>query len=360
MKKDKRKIEQRRADKKFRRKVVSRNKIRKKNRNKIGYSKKFLSYQNTKKQYTKDSRAEIIAIPSAFSLIHNAEESINAINKIEKAYAKKKKVFVELAKVEHISYGAIVVLLSIMVKFKTNGLDFNGDFPRNKRAQKKLSDSGFFDFLYRDIKNSDDYSLGTKIHTHANKVTDPQKTAKLLSQMSSQMWGEEKTYPNIQSLLIELMTNTQNHASNEPGVNKHWWLSANYDKEKDVIFFSFIDYGVGILESINSKSEKNCFHKALKKLGLLLGGKQDIDILEKLLNGEVHKIIESFEKHRGKGLPFIKKMNEENFISNLKIITNGVFGNITCNKYEELRNKLNGTYVYWEIKRDNCIFENNS
>ena len=64
-----------------------------------------------------------IKAPSNFSLTENTEESLRFIAKIEKCLEERIKVFVNLTDVESIAHGAIVVLLSIMTKFKYNHIE---------------------------------------------------------------------------------------------------------------------------------------------------------------------------------------------------------------------------------------------
>ena len=75
-----------------------------------------------------------------------------------------------------------------------------------------------------------------------------------------------------------------------------------------------------------------------------------------LLHGDIHKIAnrtKTKEPFRGKGLPGIFGAMEKNDISNLQIISNDAYANVAKNKYVNLNNKLEGTYVYWELNTHN-------
>lgn len=99
------------------RRIISKKKKKNKRRYLQGKSKeerqKYI-LENRFKDYSK------IKAPSNFSLIENTEESLKFIAKIEKCLKNRSKVFVNLTDVETIAHGAIVVLLSIMTKFKYN------------------------------------------------------------------------------------------------------------------------------------------------------------------------------------------------------------------------------------------------
>ena len=89
-----------------------------------------------------------IGIPVCLSMIENTEGTLAFISRLEGALRKREKVFVVLKRVDKIASGAIVVLLSIMMKFRANRIGFNGDYPKNKDARQYLIYSGFEEFIY--------------------------------------------------------------------------------------------------------------------------------------------------------------------------------------------------------------------
>ena len=156
-----------------------------------------------------------IKAPSDFSMTTNTNDTISFISKLEKCFEKKQKVFVDLTDIQKIADGAIVVLLSSMSKFKSHKIDFNGNFPLDTIANKAIKDSGFFEQLYKHrIGQSDKYNLSTsRIFTHANKKVDQLLSSEIIQNVSKKIWGEEKRCTGLQRVFIELMQNTNNHAS---------------------------------------------------------------------------------------------------------------------------------------------------
>lgn len=73
--------------------------------------------------------------PSNFSMITNTEDSLAFISKLERCFGLRQKVFVNLSEVKIIAHGALVVLLSIMKKFKANNIGFNG-YMYNRQNEK--------------------------------------------------------------------------------------------------------------------------------------------------------------------------------------------------------------------------------
>jgi hypothetical protein len=173
-----------------------------------------------------------------------------------------------------------------------------------------------------------------------------------MAEASITIWGEKRICKGLQRTLLELMQNTNNHADIEEKGAKHWWLSVNHDKRNKKVSFYFVDYGVGIFESLKSKPAGNKWFGWFEKLKekILHGGNEDI--LRLLLNGEMHKTVTGLP-FRGKGLPGIKETLDRKQISGLLIISNNVYADAGKQKYLRLSNQFSGTFVTWELNEKN-------
>lgn len=293
-----------------------------------------------------------IKAPSDFSMTTNTNDTIRFISKLEKCFEKKQKVFVNLTDIQKIADGAIVVLLSSMSKFKSHKIDFNGNFPLDPIANIAIRDSGFFEQLYKSrIAQSDKYNLSTKrIFTHANKKVDQLLSSEIIQNVSKKIWGEEKRCTGLQRVFIELMQNTNNHASLIQKGEHHWWVSVSYDNNENKACFSFIDYGVGIIKSIQT-DPKSKFFKFKEQIRKLLNPQTDAEMLQLLLQGKIHSSTGKY--YRGKGLPGIFDASMNNKISNLVVISNKGYADISKDEYKILNNEFSGTFVYWELKNTN-------
>jgi hypothetical protein len=254
--------------------------------------------------------------------------------------------------VNEIAHGAIVVLLSILVHFKTNKINFNGNFPKNPKAKNILKNSGFFKYLYEDFGEQETYSFENEICTHANKRANSELSDEIIKKASRFIWGEERRCTGVQRVFLELMQNTNNHASINVQGEKHWWATMNNSENDKSVSFSFIDFGVGIFESLAKKKEDNKFFDAINKVKNVFNFKTNAELLRLLLNGEVHKTVTG-KYYRGKGLPGIFEACKNNKISNLIIVSNDAFADYSNNAFISLNNKLSGTFVYWELNKDN-------
>ncbi len=259
-----------------------------------------------------------------------------------------------------IDYDAIVILLSIMVRFKAQKIDFNGDMPLNPLAKQRLMDSGFFDNLYKHFKDEDRYNLvwnrRNSFYTHAWKNVDSELTGKVIDQASQTVWGELRRCPGMQRILIEIMQNTNNHAALGKEGDKHWWLSVNHRKNENKVCFSFVDYGVGVFRSLQEKEPGSKFYLGLDKLAKRFTFQDNAALLKLIFNGELHKS-STGEHFRGKGLPGIYEALQRNSISNLYIVTNDVYAAVSQNIYRTMNSHFEGTFLYWELNKTNESYD---
>jgi len=114
----------------------------------------------------------------------------------------------------------------------------------------------------------------------------------------------------------------------------------------------FVDYGIGIFESLKKKPKAEKWANRIEKLKQFFSSHGNPELLRALLEGEVHMTVTG-QHFRGKGLPGIKQVLERNQISNLHVISNDVFANVEKSQYITLKSTLNGTFVYWELNQTN-------
>jgi hypothetical protein len=294
--------------------------------------------------------------PADFSLIRNPDKVVNFIEQLRKHFESRERVWVGLQGVKNIDYDAIVVLLSAMIRFKSQGITFNGDFPKHGDSRKVLQQSGFFKNLFRTFSDSDEFVIepGEKdfISTHGQKIVAPELTAEILKTASQTVWDTPRRCMGVQTVLVELMQNTFNHAVPTREGERHWWLSVNHVEGEKKVRFAFVDYGVGIFKSLESKTEGSKFYRALDKLLERVRYGNNAELLRLILHGELHKTI-SEDYHRGQGLPSLLDSINENSLSNLYILSNNVYAAVSKGEYKIMKSFFNGTFVYFEVTSSN-------
>lgn len=304
----------------------------------------------------KNKGFSFVNVPSEFSFIKNTKKVLEVIDRIDILLKQRKKTFVNLESVTEIDNGAITVLLSKMTEYKLENVDFNGIIPRNKMAKALLFSSGFFDHLYSNISKNlfDDtlqnaYGKANQIITKPGKKVIP-NIAKWICESVSNTLNQDNmiSTKGLYRTLIELMHNTNNHAMFNKKGEELWWLSVHHDRQKKKVSFVFLDFGVGIFESLRNKPETSAWNGIYMKIKERISIGTDARVLELILKGELHKTSTEL-KHRGKGLSGIYEVNKKEQIENLNIITNNVFANVNENKYKMLDCNFSGTFVYWEM-----------
>ena len=338
----------RQAKRLFERRLVSKQKRKTKNFNGQGKS------REAKQEYSLLSNYTKITAPKHFSFIEKPEETIKFINKLEELYLNKSSVFVNLKDITYLDYSAVTILVSVMFSFKTRNIQFNGNFPKNGDLARLLINSDFFKYLDKPIGKKIEYALGkeNQIFTRANKEVNSELGYIVMAETTSTIWGEKRTCKGLQRTLLELMQNTNNHADINKKGEKHWWLSVNHDKPNKKVSFIFIDYGVGIFESLKHKPNDNKWFGWFEKIKNRLVYGDNSEILKLLLDGQMHLTVTG-QHFRGKGLPGIREVLSRNQISNLRIISNNVFTDVNNDKYIKLNEVFSGTFVTWELNENN-------
>lgn len=297
-----------------------------------------------------DPDVEQIEAPAIFSLLENPIEVIKFMNQLKLLYEQGKKVNVLMDHIEKINYGAIVVLLSIMIKFTQQELYFNGTVPRNNECRTKLIKSGFFDRVYKTSNKKKLSPLSEhSINTNFNKKVESKFAYDLIKNASAKIWGTQYHCKGAYSTLIELMQNTNAHADKKSVGNKHWWLSVNFSKKEKIVGFAFIDYGIGVFESLKSKTHGSKFFGLFNFLSTKFNIKDNAEFMKIIFEGKLHDYATKLKTHRGFGLPGIYNSMKRNYLSNLHVITNNVYANAQKDEYKVLPISFEGTFVYFEL-----------
>lgn len=304
------------------------------------------------KEIERNKKWIYVDAPVNFSFLSNAEEVIALINKIKIALIDRKSVFVNMNSVENLDNGAIVALLSILIKFNSRGIKFNGSNPINNTCQKKLKESGFFEILFKGQDFNEHYSFEQENQIFkGTRHYDADITEEIMKKASRTIWGEKRACKALHRIIVELQHNTINHAGNTRENEEYWWLLVNYNKAESTVSFAFVDYGLGIFDSLNGK-RKGQWVGYLKKIENILKFGTNDEIMNIILDGRFHLSVTK-KPFRGKGLPGIRQEMSRNRIDKLHLISNDVYSDVEKNEHRLLKNKFKGTFLYWELNKNN-------
>lgn len=298
-----------------------------------------------------------VIMPVDFRFGCNTIEVMKKLYLVRNNHKNKIPTYIELRNVEKIDDASITVLLSVMIEFVIDKIMFNGDFPLNQDAKVVLIESGFFETLYKkDAKESiydknSDFQIGkSRIVTMPRKSVVSAVASQISELVSKKLWDEEATSKGLYRILIELMHNTVDHAHEHKKAELPWWLTVNYDEDLKKFSFVFLDYGIGIFDSLLGKEETKK-QNFLERVFELFGNKGNDKLLKGILVGELHKT-STGKINRGKGLPGIYETLQRNQISNLRIISNNVIANVSTDEYFVSEIDFKGTLMSWDIDNE--------
>ncbi|MGL5150948.1 MAG: hypothetical protein ACRC7N_10310 [Clostridium sp.] len=331
--------------------LINKNKKKKRRVSKKKYIIKCLKikrYKHNNKNSNKINNKHEFEAPSNLSITENTEETLEFFNSIISEIKRKqyeKNFYFDFSEVTNISIDALMYILAILRNIKSNEryrYKFYGNQPRDLVCQKKFEESGFNSYVKS--TSTDFINKSDEMQIMSGNFVDTAVAAKICNFVND-ICGTKTTFTkNLYNTIIELMTNTVQHAYKDEEVlfvNQYYIFVENMD---DKLKFIFLDTGEGIPSTINKNWWEGKFT-----------GKTDSVLIESALRGQNRT--ETKEPHRGKGLPKIALNALDGYFSILKIYSDK--GDYTVNpsnkvkcKLIDNKNSLFGTLFSWEIKKD--------
>lgn len=278
---------------------------------------------------------KVIAVPPRFSLLENTEIVLRFAEDCKQLKQTNiKNVLLDFSKVVEISHGSMALMLSVVHDLNLYNIIVGGMIPDSSDAKEKFIQSGFLDFFESRIggrsqhKNTIVVSGGGKIDQigSAPEVEDAMET----------VFEKKSRNQKLQGMIIEMMTNSVNHAFINQHKNTKWYLSAFHEEDAKRVKFCFVDNGSGVLRTIQKKF--------WSEIATHLGGEE---IIIKAFNGDFGS--RTKQRERGTGLITIKSNFTENVINKLKVVTNNYFYDFDNQIVKKLKNGFNGTFYFWEL-----------
>ena len=287
-----------------------------------------------------DKKYKLVFAPQNLSFINNTEEVLAFFSKANIHFSKRRQVEFDLSNIEFLTPETIALFLAkIKDKNFTRGINWKGHGPNNPYLFKILKDSGFYNFVSSSVTVPNDSSNILINKITKNKVEN-NIARELCIKAVKNTFNNEKKFRPIYEILIECMANTNNHASLEGEEKYNWWIFEYFDTLTNITSFTFLDLGVGIFNSI---PVRNFF----RDIGVKLGLTSNVDLVDKLLAGEISS--KTGKQERGKGMPLIYNRSQNSHIRKFHIISNDVHANLESGVYKKLNYNFAGTMLYWEL-----------
>lgn len=293
--------------------------------------------------------------PCNLSLIDNIDESLMFFNAIiahmkSVTYSKSNIIMVNLSNVTNLTIDAIMYLLAIIYNMRCKRAKLYkvmGNFPENDDVNKKLSECGFFNYVVSKKKNIPKFN-NEKFAIKSGSRAEPVVAKEICDYVIENTIYQRKDTRFLFEMLIELMTNTIQHAYNNNSSFLHRWY-VFVENSNDILKFIFLDTGEGIPETIRKKTMERFKEEFYEYTNINLGLSDNKYILSSLLGQDRS---ETQLSYRGKGLPRIYKYFNDGTIQNLKIISNQGLCFFNDKFMSDTKNRLYGTLFYWEV---NCL-----
>ena len=292
-----------------------------------------------KKMLLRDNAKTIIA-PRIFSLQESTDKTVQFLESI-KTNATKQTLFIDMSGVRKIDSEAVAAFVAMMEHYGANVI---GNQPTNQPSNKRLHDFGFFDQVEGVTSRGD---AGRIRQYSSGREVDLESIQGLISFAMGKLGRDEKHVPSYR-IFAESTENTYQHAGGDSAGSISWWASTYYDDSRQVVCFTSIDFGCGILGSIPVNSSLQ------KKIAMHLGiwnRLDDAGRLKRMLKGE-EAPSRTGQLHRGRGLPSMREECIRGLVKNLTVVSNKAIARVaddTYETYETLDCEFSGTCVYWEV-----------
>ncbi len=264
---------------------------------------------------------------------------IQFINDLKSLGQQGKHINIIMNDVVEIGEGAIAMLLSVINEIGSNAVLVKGTKPKDPEVNKTLEKSGFFKYIATIISAENINTKNAILRTGNNKTPNTEIAAEVRKSMET-IWGVSARCPRLFGGIFEMFRNSCDHAFKK-NESVTWHLGLSHFEETNLVKFSFVDNGKGIIKTFASgllKSFINLFQ-------------DNTDILTTAFHDGIAS--RTGLSWRGKGLPTIFELSSDKIISNLVVITNDVYIAFDRNIIVTLPVSYSGTYYYWEMDQ-NC------
>ena len=283
-----------------------------------------------------------VIIPKVFSFLKNPEDLFKFVNDTFKRYRgfKNGTICFYMDFIRDIDLNALCLLISLFNKLSRNNNRCVGTLPVDGNANLYVKNSGFLDVVKATRNRNILKNFENRMYMVGKNQLDPDKIGMAVKKAMKVLTGKEQHFPPIYEILIEICSNSVEHA-NEHVPDKNWLISISHT-DKD-IHFILCDSGQGILQTLHRKA-KDLFTDAItfKKDGQVLA-----DVFDRKYQSQTK------ENNRHKGLPHVKECLANREISNLVVITNNVIYDFTNKQCTTLNNEHKGTLFCWDVTLEN-------
>lgn len=296
------------------------------------------------------SRRETISIiaPKDLSLLTNPNETLHYFSLCKSKLQGGANIYLDISKISSLGVEVITLLAALVndPTFRGKGR-IKGNAPDDPILGKLFCESGFYKYVRASsaMKKMQivDSNLFHKENCH--KVS-PEIAKQACLHGLRHLKDEDLRNEKLYEILVEAMSNTNNHAAGEErGKEIRWWLYVYNVPNESISRYTFVDLGVGIFDSV----PVSLFKKVTRSF------RGNASLVPDLLAGKIKSRESVDNKMRGKGIPQIANNSREEIFSQAILISNDVRINLKDGTAYALDAKLDGTLMYFELVKTNHI-----
>lgn len=301
-------------------------------------------------QTRKIPRISIVKAPSVLSLVNNPLETLIFFRKVKKAtksLVPNGNLFFDLSAIAEVTVDAIMYFIATLKntkRIKSLRIHCQGNFPSNSQSRVIFETCGFYEYV--SVQSQYSYpKQNDKIKITRGKEANPILAGEICSFVHSHSTLNRIDTKFLYSMILELMTNTKQHAYNgNVSMDCNWYIFV--EDLEDSLSFVFLDTGAGIPNTIRTKS----FSEKIKNYFNF----SDASFIASAFRGDVLRS-ETKLSYRGRGLPEIYKRTANQYINSFLVISG--FGKCVIMPNGEIKetnfaNDLLGTLFCWKIKKE--------
>ena len=278
--------------------------------------------------------------PRVFSLFEAPEDTVAFLEKLRELVATPDlRMKIDLEDVTSIRPEAVAAFVAVMNPTH-HEQPVSGNVPRDQECRQLLYDFGFFECVRAGPNLG--APAGTIRCEHSGQRVEGQVAKKIIDFGLQSLGRTERKHGPAYNVFTEAMANTFQHASTSARGVQRWWAAVYYDAGRKAACFTAVDTGVGILRSFNLQKRAEAWREDPR-----LAVRNQGEILQMLLSGEIRP--RTGDRHRGRGLPNIKRACDAGRIRNLSILSNRALARVAHEDYRELQFQFRGTIIYSEL-----------
>ncbi len=279
--------------------------------------------------------------PNNFSLVNNPNIMIWFLNRLKKIVSEGKSVLLDFADITEVTNDGLISLLSIIQDGRVpSNVRIKAKKPKDQKLRKRLKESGI---------SQESTGLGSeaaakygRFRQKSSLSADMEEANELIKFATKEIFGRRDTLKDVQRIFGECIDNTTYHANPKKPMAERWWGTVFCNNKTKTAYFSVLDNGVGIIESLKVGWAK--------KIEFLFSYENNAALLRAVFQGGV--LSSTGQSNRGNGLPNIFKARERRQFTRLIVISNNVYVDFDKDNYQLLQHSFNGTFFYWEVRNE--------